>query len=493
MRPAESITKYLWPTLLGLSLLCRLAVYWQNRSLFLDEANLARNIAERSFAGFFTPLDYQQYAPPLFLVLEKISYGLAGASEWALRFWPLVMGGLALYGFYLILRKTVGTDLPALFVFYLFAFSQVYIRYGTELKQYSTDMAVSVGLLLAALEYPPLKNRGIRRWILLGSIAVWLSMPSIFLLAGIGLYFLCRYYSGEPSVKLSRLLLMGGMWLLQFGIYFFLILSSDLQKTELLRYHQPYFWPLWPDEWADWQQIGFLSKSLLSTLIGHTFPAIVLGVIGLGSGGITLWRRQEKGRLLLLIVPVLLSLFASGLGRYSLIERLSLFLMPLLGLLTALGLTALWKQSPLWVRTILVLAGLSVLPLRKGLEYLVYPLKYEEMRPLLLELGPQLKAGDYLWVDQYAQPAFEWYTRYDPVAGPWVELKPRLIYNRWDGRAAAELPATLDSTATVWLLFSHLVSDRNRLEMEQELEEVQERYGPPRQELRFPGAVAFGW
>ncbi len=45
----------------------RVAVYLQNRSFFLDEANLARNIAERSLGDLTQPLHYEQFAPLVFL------------------------------------------------------------------------------------------------------------------------------------------------------------------------------------------------------------------------------------------------------------------------------------------------------------------------------------------------------------------------------------------------------------------------------------------
>ncbi|WP_170110704.1 glycosyltransferase family 39 protein [Flavilitoribacter nigricans] len=483
----------LWPAVLFLGLLLRLVVYLQNRSLFLDEANLARNIAEISLADCFAPLRYQQYAPPLFLVLEKINFLLAGASEYSLRFWPLIMGGLALLILYDLLRQLSEKSWAGLFVFYLFACSQVFIRYSAELKQYSTDMAVTSTLVWLALRYRPTTGKRIALWILAGSLAIWLSMPSVFVLTGVGLYFGYLGLKDQQNIPVAALLLIGTIWLLNFGLYFWLILANDLQKPDLLSYHQPYFWPLLPTSGADWARLSGLAQSLLGTLSGHTFPAIVLSLSGLVAGTIYLGKKRPA-LLWLLIGPIVACLIASGLGRYSLIERLTLFLMPLPGVLLAFGLNFLVQYVGRWGQLVLLIFGLLILPLRKGPEYLVYPFRYEEMRSLLAELREQLRAGDLLWIDLYAYPAFYWYTQHAPEA---ASLRPEQIsgsvVHQWDGDPWEELSGQITADGRVWMIFSHLVSDRNRREMREDLESVSAQLGPVEREIRQTGVAAFGF
>src|ERR1700748_715444 len=77
----------------------RLIYYFQNRCLFIDEANIARNIYERSLEGLAKPLNYEQYAPPLFLWIIKISTLLFGCSEFAFRLFPLLCGIASLFLF----------------------------------------------------------------------------------------------------------------------------------------------------------------------------------------------------------------------------------------------------------------------------------------------------------------------------------------------------------------------------------------------------------
>ena len=485
------LKKSLWPLILLLGLLLRIVVYFQNRSLFLDEANLARNIAELSWEACFAPLHYQQYAPPLFLLLEKINWIIFGPSELSLRFWPLIMGCLALVGIYFLLRKIAGTGWLSLFVFYLFAFSQVYIRYSTELKQYSTDMAVTTALIWAAVQYVPNDRKGWLLWAVLGSLSIWLSMPSVFILAGVGCYFLWIRQK-ERMLSIQSLLLLGTLWLANFGLYYYLILGNDLQKSELLSYHQTYFWPLWPHSAADWQQLYQIIQSLSGTLIGHTFIALLIALPG-GIWGLFYLGKKHTELLCLLFTPIVLCLVASGLGRYSLMERLSLFMMPLAGLILAQGLVVLNRQISAWARWILAACCLLILPLRKGLEYFFVPFQYEEMRALLLDLHQEIEATDLIWIDHYAAPAFRWYTAYDPLPVNLVSSPANLVYNSWNGIAFEELKIPAAKSGQIWLVFSHLVSEQNREEMRRDLKSVQDHWGAPHRELHHPGVMLFGW
>src|SRR5690606_20568037 len=78
--------------LIAIGIILRLYVYFQNRNLIIDEANVARNIAERGFAALALPLDYAQYAPPVFLWITKFFTMLFGMGEMALRLYPLLCG-----------------------------------------------------------------------------------------------------------------------------------------------------------------------------------------------------------------------------------------------------------------------------------------------------------------------------------------------------------------------------------------------------------------
>ena len=56
----------------------RVLYYLSGRSLWIDEARLALNVAGRGYAGLLRPLDYDQAASPLFLWGEKFVTQLLG-------------------------------------------------------------------------------------------------------------------------------------------------------------------------------------------------------------------------------------------------------------------------------------------------------------------------------------------------------------------------------------------------------------------------------
>jgi predicted membrane-bound mannosyltransferase len=109
-------------------------VYLQNRNLLLDEANVARNLFERDFTGLVKPLNYEQYAPPVFLWVEKLNAILFGFSEYALRLYPLLAGIASVFVMYALLKRLV--PMSALwFPLLLFVATHMLIRYSSELRQ----------------------------------------------------------------------------------------------------------------------------------------------------------------------------------------------------------------------------------------------------------------------------------------------------------------------------------------------------------------------
>lgn len=69
--------------ILTLGAINRIIQYEFNRSLWADEAVLALNIVHRSYLELFQPLDYDQAAPPGFLMIEKLTIELFGNQEYA--------------------------------------------------------------------------------------------------------------------------------------------------------------------------------------------------------------------------------------------------------------------------------------------------------------------------------------------------------------------------------------------------------------------------
>src|ERR1044071_3254620 len=156
--------------LILLGALLRVRQYLTGRSLWADEAMLALNIVNRDFAGMFQPLDYDQGSPIGFLLVEKIFNTILGKNEFALRLFPLIVGLLSLWLFYLLLKQITG-GFGLLTALALFTFNPRLIYYSSEVKQYIVDVAFMIFLFLLAA---PLLSTSPRKrdfaWLALGGL-----------------------------------------------------------------------------------------------------------------------------------------------------------------------------------------------------------------------------------------------------------------------------------------------------------------------------------
>ena len=175
--------------LVFVGLILRVARYASNPSLWLDEAFLSLNLLNRDLSGIFGTLDFNQAAPPLYLLAEKSSVLAFGDSEYALRAFPLLAGIVALGLFPSVARHFLGRW-PAVLAVGLFAVLEPLIYVSAQVKQYSSDVAIAVVLLYAVSRIPTSRSIRLREAVLLGlvgAVALWFSYPAIFYVAGFGL------------------------------------------------------------------------------------------------------------------------------------------------------------------------------------------------------------------------------------------------------------------------------------------------------------------
>src|ERR1700690_1806975 len=250
-----------WWAVIMVGVILRLRQYVADRSLWNDEAALALNIVNRNFAGLTQPLSYNQGAPLGFLFIEKALLLIIGNHDYILRLFPLFSGLLSLYFIYLISKQYFGT--PGLFALSIFSISWTLIYYSSELKQYSSDVLISTGLIYLAFR-PIQKDAGPREILLLGTggiISVWMSHPAIFVLASMGVALAIEYLDRRAFSLLAWALGIGMAWLIDFGIEYMVFLRHLIGNSYLQQFWQPYFMPLPP--WSNLKWFGSTYLQLL--------------------------------------------------------------------------------------------------------------------------------------------------------------------------------------------------------------------------------------
>lgn len=403
----------------------RIAIYWQNRNLILDEANITRNLFERGFAGLVNPLSYEQYAPPVFLWIEKALAGLLGYGEKALRLYPLAAGIGSLLVMYALLKKLVTNGLAIIYPLFLMAVTHIFIRYSSEVKQYMPDVFIVLSLLCLALSVDiktakPAKFGLI--WFVVGTVAIWGCMPSVFVLAGIGCYYGWGTIRDKDYRGFLRILSMSALWVAQFAIYYLLILKPQANSDYLQRFHQDNFLFATPDNPGEWMHNWEVFSALLKQFEGEWAQVLTLNTVLLVCGAIMLLiRNTAKG--FLLLVPIAGLLFAAAFNQFSLLPRVALFSIPILLLIIAVGadMCIAAGRANVWK---LAMAVILLFGMGSSLDStLRKPWKYEELTSGLDFLKEKGLPGSNLYVYHSSGPAIKYYTTIHPDKAKWEQYK----------------------------------------------------------------------
>jgi hypothetical protein len=425
----------------------RIGRYAANRSLWLDEAAVARNIMDRSFARLVEPLDYGQVAPLGFLAAVEASTQAFGTGEYALRLWPLVAGLAALAVFCVLARRTLGPR-AAVVAVALFAFNEPLVEYSAELKQYSTDVLAAIVLMVAALA---VRDRGahpraVAGFALLGALCGWISHASVFVLVGCAAA-LALAYARERNLAAAGGLLAGAA-AAALCIYPGLPVGTA---------GQDYFYRSWRIGFgpvAPWTpgDLAWPVRTLGSFFVEvANMPHAAVGYVLALIGSIVLVRRGPD-RFLVIAAPVAVTMAAALVHAYPFWGRVVLFLLPAVLILIAAGAWAPVVRGPRALRTAgAVLVALLVLaPLEHAITTPAPP--HEELRPVMEYMRARMAPGDALYVYYGAGQAFRYYAARLGLSGAPVTIG-RCARNQWD-RYVAEVDALRDRGRT-WVLFSH--------------------------------------
>lgn len=439
---------------LGLGLLLRVVVWAQQRSIVLDEANLLHNYADKTYGQLFQPLDYEQYAPPLFSVIVKCCLQLLGNTELTARLFPLLCSLATV----VLFRRLCWRWLPGPFACLALgfvAFGQLFIDYATECKQYATDGFVVLGLLEVAhwAGRRPLTTRLTLGLAALGMVAVWLSMPAIFALAGIGLGWFVQRLRQHDAPAALRVAALGACWAGSFLLYFLLLLNASAKLSNLQTFHQDYFLAFPPRNGDQLRLLGSQLALIADRAIGKTVLALILAAVGFAVG---LWRfLKDRGEgAWFFLFPIGACLAASALHYYSLIPRLTLFFLPLVVLVVFRGIATLAATRVTF--PLFLLLSVLVLLNQQRLRNLVQPFygDYAEVRDGLRYIAQHQQGTDQVFMNYNVAPIAQYYLAYHTPPLPLKSVVLQPVRNASDETMHREIIRLRQGGATrLWLLY----------------------------------------
>ena len=433
----------------------RIFHYSINRSLWLDEAMLALNIANRAFSALAKPLDFDQGAPVLFLWLQKAVVSVLSVKDYTLRIVPLAGGIASIFLMHRVSHYFVSARSTVL-ALALVVLSPMLIYYSSEVKQYSTDVAIALSLLLLGARC--LAENSDRRsffWLgIAGSIAIWFSHPSLFVFTAILLTLGIRATLERDSRLLTLIVVIGIVYAVSFASDYWISLRQLAANPYLKNY--------WSESLAP---TSFFDAKWYLNVVGGmfndpaSFPAILplnLLLFILGIAG-SIKRVRWFGALL--VGPIILCLIAAVLGKYPFSGRLLLFLLPCVFLVLASAVQFITDFSAsrfnhrmgqfiFFGLAAYLLMGFSTSAIRN----VVHPPLKEDIKPVLSYLAKKRQPSDPIYVYYGAKPAVAFY-------GPGFGLQPETYRV---GKVARDEPAeylkeitTFRGNPRFWIVFSH--------------------------------------
>jgi hypothetical protein len=462
----------LW-LLLAFALVVRVLSYASGRSLWIDEAMLSLNIIQASFSQLmFHPMQYFQVAPLGFLAIEKTLVTGLGSSEFVLRLFPFCCSLLSVGLFYRLSRKTGLGPVALLVALGAFAASRGLVYYAGEVKQYASDVLITLSLLLLAyrvLAQPTDRSRFLG-FALAGILAVWFAYPAFFVLLGLGLTLLVLLAQQKDRRGVLYILLCLLVWAGSMGVYY----NVGLEAIRASSAHQAIWREVWDQQLAafmppiytpgGWLWLFKRTADVFKYPVGNQVQVLAALVFLAGLLAMAFNRKQwNRPYLWLAAAPILSTLLASSLHLYPYTGRLVLFLAPSYILLMAAGLEAIAERvkAPQIVAPLLGL----ILIVPSLFTHKLYMPKNEELKPVLNYVAANQKPNDAVWVYYGAQPGVAYYApRYklpvllgagyqDYLAGMSHREHEPLIQQDM----ASELsPAHARHARRLWLVYSHL-------------------------------------
>lgn len=336
----------------ALGIVLRIRAYFSGRSFWLDEVMLGVSFRERDIWKLASePLDYSQSAPLGFIFLVGIFVAFFGSGDLILRLVPLLCGLATVMLVWLIAKSSYFKPVEGLIFLAVVALSPGLIYYSQEFKHYSMEVFATVFLLFGFLE---LQKSGKSRALLWAAALT----PLMGITAGITLLSVAVTIVLSRSRQLRHLThRLGGRRVLShfLGVsaaglavplaHLILVSPTNLASTRSFWARSGGFPPEGGfGQFFEWLLLAL--REMIWTAFGQS-DAAVPGVDGPSELSLiialicAIGLTRMSFNTILAGTTIFLAIVASIIGLYPFSSRLTLYLVPILGLLLA----AVWSRA----------------------------------------------------------------------------------------------------------------------------------------------------
>jgi hypothetical protein len=383
-------------------------------------------------------------------MLEKIVFKIFGRSEYSLRLLPYLSGIISLFIFFDLAKKCIKPKAVMIGIG-LFAISGSLIYYSSEVKQYSSDVVIALILywITVYIQSKELNNRLVLLYGVLGGISIWLSHPSVFVLASSAVTLTYFSVTKKEWGRIRGLSLAYSVWLISFICFYFVSLRRLSSNEFMLNVWSSAFLPFPPMSMSDvkWY-IDTFFKVFNNPVKMHLHGIAALAFL-VGSSSLF---RERKDKFYLLISPIIFTLLASSLHKYPFSGRLILFLVPSLLIFIAEGAAQIWNKTRNGYKFIgIVFIGLLFFHPTISASSGLFKPYHEEIKTVLDYVERNRKDGDVLYLYYFTIRPFKYYSdRYNFRNISYVQgIRPTTDWN-----SLVNDLNNLRGNKRVWILFS---------------------------------------
>lgn len=389
--------------ILGISL--RAKGFFGNSSFWHDECALAWNIKFKTYGDFFGVLDFEQAAPPFFMILTKFLTNIFGFSEKVFRFIPFLISCLSLFAFYFLAKNVLNKSFSVLLAVFLFAINQTLINYAFEFKPYALDVFFSI---ICVLFFINLQNFQTRAKLILSSLFLaiipWFSFPSVFVIAAGITIILFKALKNKNNLLHFTFFFLP--FLVSALIYLKIYALNNFAHNAIVDFWQPYFITggknfLW----------------MLGNNLKFFFPSVkfVLLELILLIGGAVIFYKEKSNFFYISVISFLSVILLSALHIYPFMERLVLFLLPMVLLFVIKPLDVISKNkktTSVFIVLIFVLTFYPQIALTKQLITSEKFDKEEYAREMMATMMKQIKPNDKIFVNSPSEVESAYYSSF---------------------------------------------------------------------------------